>query len=481
MKIFKRFIVLFFLIIISCPMSIYADLDSGVTVQDDKEDENDRQGAYTQLIIDSMNRYNGMENTYSEGYIPTSTNGKVYIAVPVLCSGTVKDNTLRASINFTETENTPFVYKNYEKNVILQQNYVNDGINFIESYLADFYIELKEDRCNGSYPVVVNIQGTDGNGNEIHQDFTIYVTITDGKPPKDDTDMQGDDEKKNFSPKVVVHSCQYSKPDINAGDEVTADITLINASKTEQVVEMTVKIEAQPEYFTLLEQSDTKYIELIQPGEKVTISYKYKVNAAVPQGQYDLTLAMDYSDSSATQCTSSEKVKIFVLQPINIQFDPVSVPSQVEVADVVEVSVQVMNLGRSKVCNVRAVMEADGLTPYGTIFIGDLEAGTTAAGSTQITVGSMSADGSPYGKTAGTVTYYYTDEAGVEHSEKITFETTISSPFSDESLSQEDKSGQWWIIMLIVITVIIATATVIVVQKIRRRKEHEMLDEIMEA
>lgn len=479
MKLFRKFIVLFLLIIISCPMAVNADLDSGKTIQQDDE-EDDRQGAYTQLIIDSMNRYNGMKNTYSEGYMPTSSNGKVYIVVPVLCSGTVKDNKLRASVSFTESENTPFVFKNYEKNIFLQQNYVNDGLNFIESYLADFNIELKEERYNGSYPVVVSVQGTDGNGSEIHQDFTIYVTITDGKPPKDDTDIPSDEDEKKFSPKVIVDSCQFSKPDIQAGDEVTADITLINTSKTEQVIGMTIKIEAAPEYFTLLEQSDTKYIELMQPGEKATVVYKYKVNAAVPQGQYDLALAMDYSDSNAIQCTSSEKVKISVSQPLNMQFDPVSVPSQVEVADVVEASVQVMNLGKSKVCNVRAVMEADGLTPQGTIFIGDLEAGTTAAGSTQVTVGGMSNGENLYGKTEGIVTFYYTDEAGVEHSEKITFETTIDSPFSDEADKKEDRSGQWWIIMLIVVVILVVAAVVIVVQKIRRRKEHEMVEEIME-
>ena len=61
-----------------------------------------------------------------------------------------------------------------------------------------------------------------------------------------------------------------------------------------------------------------------------------------------------------------------------MQFDDLSFPSEVVVADVVEAKVQAMNLGRSKIYNVRAEIAADGLKPQGTIFIGDMEAGTAA-------------------------------------------------------------------------------------------------------
>ncbi len=73
-----------------------------------------------------------------------------------------------------------------------------------------------------------------------------------------------------------------------------------------------------------------------------------------------------------------------------MQFDDLSFPSEVVVADVVEAKVQAMNLGRSKIYNVRAEIAADGLKPQGTIFIGDMEAGTAATGSTQVSVSSLS-------------------------------------------------------------------------------------------
>jgi hypothetical protein len=52
-------------------------------------------------------------------------------------------------------------------------------------------LTLTSDRKNGSYPVVIEIEGTDLSGNTIEQNFTTYVTITDGKVDATPTDDSG--------------------------------------------------------------------------------------------------------------------------------------------------------------------------------------------------------------------------------------------------------------------------------------------------
>lgn len=361
------------------------------------------------LVIDNLNRYEGMGCTYSEGYIPKVDTGSVYLVVPILCSGQLQNNCMRASLNLGDLENTPFVLKNYEKTIYLQQSSVNNNNATVESYVAAFQLELKSEHYNGSYPVIVSVKGKDELGMQVSQDFTIYVNISDGKDKKEDDS----EEEKTFPPKVVIQSCQFSKPDIQAGDEIAAEITLVNTAKTEEVRDLVVTINAETEILNLLDQSDTQYVESV-PASGVFVAHcRFRVNKTVAQGQYALELKMSYTDSKANECSSDGKVMVAVAQPTQVQFDPPVIPSEVEVADTIEVSVQVMNLGRSKVYNVRAILEADGLQPKGTLFVGDLEEGSMGTGSTQVVVGSLSSGGNLYGKTEGQITFYYEDEAGV--------------------------------------------------------------------
>ena len=153
-----------------------------------------------------------------------------------------------------------------------------------------------------------------------------------------------------------------------------------------------------------------------------------------------------------------------------MQFDPLIIENEVTVADVVEAKVQAMNLGRSKVYNVRAELSADGLIPEGTIFIGDMEAGTSASNTTQVSVSSLSGD-SLYGQTQGVVTYYYEDESGQEFKETAEFSVTIKSPFSEKQQVEEDNANQWWMIMAVIGILVVAFLIVFAIRKIRRKTE----------
>ncbi len=69
------------------------------------------------LGIDSYHCYDGMEQTFSEGYQPTVEDGVVYLAVPFTSSGRLKYDRLTVSLIFAEKDNAPFVFRNYQKEV----------------------------------------------------------------------------------------------------------------------------------------------------------------------------------------------------------------------------------------------------------------------------------------------------------------------------------------------------------------------------
>lgn len=493
MKIFKKVFVIFvtWMVLVQMPFSVTGasartllqNSAQTSTQTSDSEQEQKKNTVTTQLVIDNQNRYEGMDKTYSEGYIPKVEQGIAYLVVPLSCNGELKDNRIRVALNLGDFQTMPFVSKNYEKYVSLQQVQVNDGTDTVEGYVAVFSLELKQERYNGSYPVILTAHATDTNGTELQQEFTIYVNITDGKNVDEEPATEtATEEPVTFAPKVLVDSCQLSKTNPQAGEEVTAEITLVNTSQSEAVQNMTVTIAAQSEYFTLLSQSDSIYVGSIPAGGSTVVSYDYAIHVATPQGQYDLNLTMDYADSKGGSYSGTGTAKLSVGQPMRMQFDALAISNTVQVADIIEAQVQAMNLGRSKVYNVRAVIEADGLVPEGTLFIGDMEAGTMQTGSIRISVTSLSNGNASYGKTTGTVTFYYEDEAGNEYEEYSEFTTNIQSPFSNQSNEEPDQTGQWWVIMIVIIGILIIIAVIIVIRKIKcgKRQEEGMNHEVVE-
>lgn len=458
------------------PATTQADGKSDSQTQTDDKSDTDTQTDAMTLKIDDANQYDGMEKPYKDGYVPTNANGSVRIVFPILSEGELRGNTLRAALNLGDAQTAPFVFKNYEKDIRLQTVKVNANTKEVSAYVADFTVELKGKRTNGSYPVILKVTAKDTKGNAVEQEFTTYVTISDGIDPDATTEEVTEpatEELPTFAPKVMVKSYKYSKSEIQPGDEIKADIVLLNTSKENTVKNMTIAVTADTESFTLLSQSDSVYIEKLAPQEETTITFSYRINAKTAAGQYDLGLAMDYADGDGNTYSTSGKAKITVQQSSEMQFDELSFPSEVVVADVVEAKVQAMNLGRSKMYNVRAEIKADGLKPQGTIFIGDMEAGTAASGSTQVTVSSLSGN-KMYGTTDGTITYYYEDESGKEYTESAAFTTTIKSPFSDQKeQTVPDDTNQWWVIMAVVFGCIIVAAGVLIVRKIRLKKQEE--------
>ena len=476
-------------------------------------EKNVRSGCGVWIMVDSRNRYEGMEKTYAEGYVPKVENNMAYVVLPLIADGEMQDSALRVSADLGDSENTPFVSKNYIKDIVQSEEKINDSEETAVCWLLSFDLELREDRSNGSYPVAFTVKGKDIDGNSVKKKFTVYVTIRDGKTdgnseggtdglqarsdsPENSTgstasggDGQSSDiggnggsagsngngisEEPDFTPKVVVQSCSFSKSPIYNGDEVQADIVLLNTSKSDTVRNMTITISAQNEYFSLKSPSDTIYVDSIPAGQTYTASYIYQVNASAPQGQYTWAVAMDYADPKGASVTAEGSVQVSVEQPVKVEFDPLVISSEVQVADVVEAQIQAMNLGRGKVYNVRAVIEADGLNPQGTIFIGDMEAGTTASGSTQVSVSGLSEGDSSYGASKGTVTFYYEDEGGTEYTETKEFSTMIQSPFSETSGDTKDDPGQWWIIMAAVCAVLCAFAVVAAVKWVKKKKAEQ--------
>ena len=193
------------------------------------KDDKDTQSETVTLNIDNENQYDGMEKPYAQGYVPINANGSVRIVFPILSEGELRGNTLRAALDLGDAQTAPFVFKNYEKDIRLQTVKVNANTKEVSAYVADFTVELKGKRTNGSYPVILKVTAKDTKGNAVEQEFTTYVTISDGIDPDATTEAVAEpvaEELPTFAPKVMVKSYKYSKSEIQPVHEILHNLKL---------------------------------------------------------------------------------------------------------------------------------------------------------------------------------------------------------------------------------------------------------------
>lgn len=453
---------------ISQEFTVSVALTNGKEMDGDSAQGTGESGGASYFAIDNRTVYPGMNRSYSRGYVPKEGSGKVHLLLPLQAKRSLSKKELTASIRFGESENLPFIHKNYDKMIRYGNHQTGKKGKKAGCYLVNFDLSLKADYYNGSYPVTVAVTAQDESGLEISQEFTLYVSLTRGKQPEGDAAQAGAEENQpQFAPKVRVAACQLSDHTILCGKEFTAKLTLLNSSKTSPVKNMLIKI-APGENVELTEATGSSYVNHLESGKTCTVSVPLRVKAVAPGGQYEIGVTMDYADQKGNPYTMEETVKISAQQQAELEIAPLGMPREIQMGETIELQAQAMNLGKGKLYNVRASLEADGLAASGMAFIGDMEAGTSMNGSMELTVEGLSGD-SLYGTTQGKVIFYYEDEQGKEMTQEQEFETTILSPLkAEQNDTPEDDTKQWWVIMGVIVFCLVQAAVMVLY---RRRKE----------
>ncbi|MCI6998746.1 MAG: hypothetical protein MR936_18725, partial [Eubacterium sp.] len=263
--------------------------------EDEKEDVPADQSTETFLHIDNQNIYEGMTTAYKNGYQPVCANGEVTIVLPLVCDGSVKQNTLTASVDLGSTENSPFVYRNYEKNFELTNQPVNGTNETKEIFYITFTISLASNRVNGIYPIVILVTGKDAAGREINQSFTNFVTITDGIDPNAPADSGSDPiaepvETPTSAPIVLISNSKIKTNPVEAGKEFEAVITLKNTSTLESVQNMVATVTVPSSDFELLNESSTIYVGKLGKEKTTELTLRFRVSQGTPEGNYPVQI-----------------------------------------------------------------------------------------------------------------------------------------------------------------------------------------------
>lgn len=437
------------------------------------------------LLLDNTNLYSGMKTAYKNGYSPMVSKDQVEIVLPVYFENASATTSIRAVLDLGATENSPFVYKNYSKTVEKSREKVNNSKKEKEVFLIKFKLGLKDNRINGVYPVVIKVSYSEGEA-EVLQEFPVYVNITDGNESSGSNVTAGEAETRPTSePKLIVIKNKLSADKILSGSDFTAMVTLKNTNKAKYIQNITITVSCETTGISLESDSNVFYFDKLEADDTMELPLKFVVDESVSEGKYKVKLLFSYDNPEASSFTSEGEFNFQVYQNMRVGFEVGEMVSEINAGDSVSVPVQVMNLGRSTVYNVRCNVEGTGLSASKSLFVGNLEAGTAGSGELVLFAGMVNPDAKEeayrYGDAYGKVIMTYEDAEGNSYTEEKEYYTNILpmkiESNKDETIQAEISIrsqlivGATTIIILVIIGVLMAAVVHFRNKKIQEEQE----------
>lgn len=486
------------------------------------------------LGIDNRHRYEGMEQSFADGYQPEIWDGKLYLTVPFTASGALQNECLTVDLIFAEKENAPFVFKNYQKDVKLHSYRLLDGImtpqgtdtkgtsgndltatevpggianqdgiaspaDQQDAYCYTCEVPLQENATPGQYSVTVRAWGYTMDGERVNLDCQIFVRVPEPEPvagSKDNDSGGGAGGGGGYSggesgeaaeeilhqPKLLLETCSLSDVSLKAGAEEPMKVQFRNRSETQTIYNL--KVTASTDTKAVQPLRNSWYFSSITPGETVAIEDGVKVAMATEDTSAVLSFDFEYEDKKGTAVSGKESVPLLIGQPTEVELHNAAFPAVLYATDTQEFSIQALNLSRVPVYNVRIQLSGTGLFPAEDVFIGNMDAGTEGNGAMQVYVGtktmqaigddSGTEDVEKYGPVNGTITLQYEDASGETHTQTETFQSEIKKP-KVLSLEVDDtqETNAWWISVFAAVGA--GMLLVIVVLALRLRKKSALL------
>ena len=402
-----------------------------------------------------------MDKTYQQGYVPRIVNGCCYIIFPLI--GETYDGKVTVTADLGATADSPFVFGNYSQTAAGWGRYV-----FM------FEIPLVKGRINGSYPVTLKADYLDVLGQQKQQSFTVFVTVSDGKKPKDP-----DAKEAAEKPELFISACEISPNTVTGGDEFTATVTIDNIGA---IRARSVRLSYGSEAAGIIpaDTNSAMHLENIASGESATVSFALRTTGDVLAGEQPFYVTLDYVDLYGGVYTNTRTFLVRVTQPAEMTYDAISLPKSVTAGETFTLPANVFNVGKSPLRNVTVNLTGAGLFPTSSVFLGDIQPGQAGYGEMKVFVGMLSmTEGytESYGKTSAVYTVTYIDDAGETHTAEQQLSTEIKQPViagdntdAEKQVEEEQKRAmsQWWISALAAFAAIAIIVAVIVVSRFAR-------------
>ena len=241
---------------------------------------------------------------------------------------------------------------------------------------------------NPIHVIIENGSGnTDSSNAEPAGDNTISVGDTSyGEVSAGSTggDTSSSGEKILHKPQLLLEDSNLSSQTLKAGNTREMSVTFRNKSRSQNVYGLKISLSTETKGIEF--DKNSFYAQRLTPGEAITLTQNLSIAEDTEPGQVTILFSLEYEDSKASSANSTETLTFNVSQPVRAELEVSDIPSVFYTMDTVEIPVKALNLGRDKIYNAKVKLEADGLTPKETVFLGNVEAGTASEGTIRVYV-----------------------------------------------------------------------------------------------
>ncbi len=398
------------------------------------------------LEVDTRNLYEGMEHPYENGYMPRVADDTVQIVLPLRSVRRIRGDRLKAALNLGTGSELPFVAANYEKEFSKEQVVPLNAEEPQEIYLVSFSVKLTDGRINGTYPIEIRISAQDDHGRPVAMNYTVFVTITDGQSGEPEIPAAPEPEKPTAEPVVYISSAKLEPQTAMAGEPFTLTLTLHNSQSEKAVEDLLVTVEPANLQINLLEDSTVISVGEIAPGEDAVLVLHFSTDPAIAAEKQKINFRFQYNSGESLGLHSEGSYILDVRQSARLDYDGAVLPVKVFQQDMVTLSVNLMNTGKSTLYNCRISYEIDGLTSGGTTFVGEIPAGENKVGN-----GALRVSSEQLGEVHGTALITYEDAFGQVYTQTAELTTNIAEKQITETETQqsEKKDRHWWLFVLL--------------------------------
>ncbi len=336
-----------------------------------------------------------------------------------------------------------------------------------ETKNVQFQLFVSDDAVTKNYPVALNVEydlTASGNGSKqtAMQYVGFYVENKTGKSV----------------PRLIIDKYSVDPGTINAGQQFTLDLSILNTSKTSTISNVKVSLVSDDGTFSTV-NSNSFYIDQIAPKSRVSKQVTFTSKSDAAPKQYTISVNYEYEDEKGNPYNTKDVVGIPLLQAPRLVLGDMSIPPEAFVGNPIPVNVSFFNMGKSTLYNLMVKLEGNFRIEGTSYFVGNFESGK-----------SDSFDGALVPETVGPVTgfviFTYEDADGKpqELKKEITLnamEMPAPQPMPGEGVMPPAEGGfkipLWAYIASGVVTLaVIVMAVLLIRRKIKKRKEL-MLDE----
>ena len=272
------------------------------------------------------------------------------------------------------------------------QTVVADGVNYGYAVFSD--LTVRDDLSSGTAVVPLVVSYVDVQSGEVRSaDLSAVVNVTGGSSSGGSgggysyySYSGGGGGGSYSSPtaapqaRVLVESIATNPAEVKAGDSFDLVLMLRNTSTRQYVQNMRVTIGSEEDALIPQNGSNTLYIDRIDAEALYELRYPVRASLEVPDRPLKIDVTIEYEDSAVSAQSAVQQLVISVTQQMRLSIgDPVLDASSLFEGDSADVTLQVINEGRTTLYNVAvtAQSDSDSLVLPATAYLGNMEGGTS--------------------------------------------------------------------------------------------------------